>query len=179
MCLQAIIFDTEASSFSIQMPLPSSYTSSESKAKICMLNNAAIASLPNGCLPQSSVAMCIERYCKNFLSCWGFLWSDHRIRLRFSAHFFGLWTAHWWWRSSHAAGGDPVGFEIRSHMSTLQRFCLSGSWEGCGWFGGLGTAKATWAYCSRSTLSSLSSCLQDLEVKKNSMDQANEAVAFG
>lgn len=103
---------------------------------------------------------------------------DHSIRLRFSAHFFGLWTAHWWWRSSHAAGGDPSG--VLKRVPTCPRFHLSGSWEGCRWFGGPGNCgNATWAYCSRSTLSSLSCGLQDLEVKKNSMDEANEAVAFG
>lgn len=47
MCLQVILvasgvnkhsLDPEASSFAIQMPLPSSHTSSESKTKICMLS---------------------------------------------------------------------------------------------------------------------------------------------
>ena len=73
----------------------------------------------------------------------------HSIRLRFSAHFFGLWTAHWWWRSSHAAGGDPVGFETRSHMSAIPPIRLLRGMQMIWRTGNCGTANFSDLGCRR------------------------------
>lgn len=69
-----------------------------------------------------------------------------------------------------------MGFETRSHMSAIPPIRLLRGMQMIWRTGNCGTANLSF---SDSTLSSLSSGLQDLEVKKNSMDEANEAVAFG
>ena len=146
----------------------------------------AITSLPNGCLLQKLGSHHRKiLYCKNFSSCSLVLWSM-RVSAKSNlttASVSGFRRISLAYELLIDDGGRAMLLEVIQWVlklvPTCPRFHLSGPWEGCRWFGGLGTEKMQLELaCSRSTLSSLSSGLQDLEVKKNSMDEANEAVSF-